>query len=227
MKSIIKLVMFIVIIGVVVVCLNNVKKKNIVDIDNVVECIKNNKGDISEFILDGWHLLKKSEGDLNKDNIDDVAFVIEEDSDLNNEENKELARKLIIVFGGENNTYKISIETDKAILGVFEGGTFGDPFEDIKIENGTLLISFFARWFNKYRFRYQDNDWYLIGATNGFVDPVEMHEMDSNLLTGDYIEKKTDENGKIIESKGNRGKKNLLKLSEFDATAGDSQYLMD
>ncbi|MNI29000.1 hypothetical protein D3C73_828050 [compost metagenome] len=41
-------------------------------------------------------------------------------------------------------------------------------------------------------------------------------EEDYNLLTGDYILKITDENGKVVTTKGNRGKKELIKLKEFN-----------
>ncbi|MDH8676838.1 hypothetical protein QE109_01700 [Fusibacter bizertensis] len=44
-------------------------------------------------------------------------------------------------------------------------------------------------------------------------------EDDYNLLTGDFISKKTDENGNQITTKGNRGIKPLLNLEDFDASS--------
>ncbi|MNP85915.1 hypothetical protein D3C76_1858640 [compost metagenome] len=41
-------------------------------------------------------------------------------------------------------------------------------------------------------------------------------EDDYNLLTGDYVYKRTDDKGKVKVTKGNRGKKKLVKLSKFD-----------
>jgi hypothetical protein len=41
-------------------------------------------------------------------------------------------------------------------------------------------------------------------------------EYDYNLLTGDFISKRTDENGKVKITKGNRGKKIQVKLREFN-----------
>ncbi len=195
--------------------------------------IKTDNGvkDIQSFIPKGWHILEKYDkkpalaaGDLNKDGIADKAFVIEQS--IKGEGSSKYAlnapRHLIIVFGQKNHTYKLSIKAKQAILLACEGGGYGDPFDDIEVDRGSVLLKFFGgsgeRWYMDYRFRYQNNGWYLIGATEGSLVDIN-GEMDSveddyNLLTGDYISKKL-VNGKIKTIKGNRGKRKLVNLKDF------------
>lgn len=71
------------------------------------------------------------------------------------------------------------------------------------------------------------NDWYLIEATKGsyFTGNMTMEqssEEDYNLLTGDYTIRKTDEQGKTKTTKGNRGKKQLMKLKDFNPESSSS-----
>lgn len=94
----------------------------------------------------------------------------------------------------------------------------------MQVDGGSILLKFFGgsgpRWYSYYRFRYQDNGWNLIGATEGSLVPLDDGTMDNveddyNLLTGDYISRKLVD-GKIKTIKGNRGKKELLNLQDFD-----------
>lgn len=187
--------------------------------------------DISTLIPIGWHVLQKSngeltivEGDLNKDEIPDVVLVIENDKDVD-------ARSLLIVFGKPDKTFSISIMADNAIMEVWEGGGFGDPFQEIKVDRGSILLKFFGgsseRWHKYYRFRYQNNGWYLIGYTEGSYvsigDTMEVVEKDFNLLTGDYIIEKV-EDSRIKTIKGNRGKKQLMSLQNFVGGTDESQF---
>ncbi|SHH55241.1 hypothetical protein [Tepidibacter thalassicus] len=192
----------------------------------------NDVQDISSFIPKGWEVLKKyggelaiAKGDLNKDGIIDKAFVIEQ----SNQSEYASPRNLLIVFGNKDNTYTLSIRAEKAILLANEGGTFGDPFEDIVIDRGSVLLKFMggsSRWHRYFRFRYQDNGWYLIGFTEGSYESIgdSMYclEDDYNLITGDYIGEKL-EDGKIKTIKKNIGKKQLLNLKDFIADEYDVQ----
>jgi hypothetical protein len=194
---------------------------------------------IDSLIPEGWHILAKSKGkpeqaigDLNKDGIDDFAIAIEGESKA-----KEAPpRALMIAFGKGDNQYSLSIIADKAILKADEGGVWGDPLEGISIDRGSVLISFYGgsndRWYAKYRFRFQDHDWYLIGATlgsyfTGTMTQENGNEEDYNLLTGDYSIRKVDENdaSNSKTTKGNRGKTTLLKLKDFDASGAQDQFL--
>ncbi|WP_334076643.1 hypothetical protein [Paenibacillus sanfengchensis] len=184
------------------------------------------KVDLASLIPPGWHILlvedkpAKAEGDLNKDGIMDVAAVIEGTSS----EDSAPPRSLLIAFGDEERGYRLSIIADKVLLKADEGGVWGDPFESLEINRGSVVISDYGgsnwRWYHKYRFRYQDNDWYLIGATTGSYfngTPMEsVEEDDYNLLTGDYIQKRTNDQGRTVTKKGNRGVKALVTLRKFN-----------
>lgn len=162
-------------------------------------------------------------GDLNKDGIKDAATVIEKAAPAGEEAPE---RALLIAFGKPDGSYKLSVIADGVLLRADEGGVWGDPFDGLEINRGSLVVSEYGgsnwRWYNRYRFRYQDGDWFLIGMTsgtyfNGGEEPEEQAtEEDYNLLTGDYIIKGQDENGKAYVEKGNRGKKPLVKLRDFD-----------
>ncbi|CAH2212073.1 hypothetical protein [Tepidibacter aestuarii] len=186
---------------------------------------RNDGSEISDLIPKGWHILEKVKGDLNEDNIDDIAVIIEGISEIEDEAPN---RELLIAFGNKDGTYTLSIKAKSAILRADEGGVWGDPFEGISVDKGYILISFYGgsnwRWYGNYRFRYQDNDWYLIGATIGSFHTSTneyTQEIDYNLLTGEFIEKKVDENGVMKTTKGSRGKKELLKLEDFIAADGE------
>ncbi|MGG3280065.1 hypothetical protein [Paenibacillus solani] len=199
--------------------------------DSVVtdaEGIPKETNDIYSLIPSGWKVLNKEEkqtlveGDLNKDGFNDVGAVIEE---IKSQTDEAPQRALLIAFGNEDNNYRLSIIADHVILKADEGGVWGDPFDSISIDRGSLVVSHYGgsnwRWFNTYRFRYQDNDWYLIGATTGeyftgSATEEEANEQDYNFLTGDYIIKKTDESGKQKTTHGNKGKKELIKLKDFN-----------
>jgi len=187
-------------------------------------------GNMEIFIPENWQIIKKTEGDLNKDKLADVVIVIEQEKQ--NLPLEEVApRALLIAFQKNNGSYELSIQSDKAILMANEGGIFGDPLEEISVDKGSLLIKFYGgsnwRWQNIYRFRYQDNDWYLIGATFTDYHTISGDGIieDYNLLTG-KMKKIT---GKIVGPEASRvkeewfdkGLKELLNLKDFDVRSSE------
>jgi hypothetical protein len=182
--------------------------------------------DIKALVPSGWDVLiidqpVLAEGDLNKDGIKDIAAIIQQ---VKSETEEAPQRALLVAFGTMKDTYSLSIIADKVILKADEGGVWGDPFGGLYIDRGSVVVSDFGgsveKWYDTYRFRFQNNDWYLIGATQGTYFPnstaVGNDEDDYNLLTGDFISKRTDKNGKVKITKGNRGKKSLVKLNDFN-----------
>ena len=185
---------------------------------------------IESLIPEGWQLIAKAEGDLNQDNLVDAAIVIEQDVE-NLFLDEAAPRALLIALQNDKGTYELSIRSDKAILKANEGGVWGDPFyEGLSVDRGSLLINFYGgsnwRWANTYRFRYQDDGWYLIGATlsNYWTVNGEGTTEDYNLLTGDFKTKRTDENGNEAEELTNRGGKDLLSLEEFDVRLPEKNF---
>lgn len=208
---------------------NPTNHEEILDLQTQKQSNETQKNNINSIIPGGWYILEHrfkgelaiAEGDLNKDGILDIATVIEKTVF----DQSTPPRSLLIAFGNKDSTYSTSIIADKVILEADAGGVWGDPFDSLIIDRGSVVVSDYGgsnwRWYNKYRFRYQDNDWFLIGATMGNYHNVvktidEADEDDINLLTGDYIKRRTDENGKTTIEKGNRGKKELIKLKEFN-----------
>ena len=183
---------------------------------------------IDSFIPNDWEILKQgdelaiAEGDINNDGIIDKAFVVTE-KEKNNSSDYTAQRNLIIVFGNTDGSYDLSITAKNAILLANEGGTFGDPFYGITIDSGSVILKFMGgsvRWGRCFRFRYQDNGWYLIGFTESSYesvgDSMELLQDDYNLITGDFIGDEL-ENGKIKTIEKNIGKKQLLNLNDFIA----------
>jgi len=179
---------------------------------------------INDFIPKGWKINYKIEGDLNKDKLIDFAAVIEQNFKYEVGSEAAPERILIIAFRQkDNNSYKLSIQSSKAILLANDGGVFGDPFyEGLSIKNGTLVLDFYGgsidRWGLTYKFRYQNSGWFMIGATVLSMNVGDGHETieDYNLSTGKAIVSKGIEGNKLTEKAVNRGVKKLLNLKDFN-----------
>lgn len=186
-------------------------------------------GNIYDFIPEGWIILEQNgekaikECDYDKNGNTDLVFVIEKVSD----NGTTAPRTLVVARGNGDWTYTPAVEAKNAVFSADEGGIWGDPFEGIEIRNGSLYLHFYGgsswRWEKTYQFRYQDGDWYLIGATDSFIN-ISTNEgtvKDYNLLTGDYIIKETSKDGKVDEKKGNFNKRYKYNLSGFDVRNED------
>lgn len=152
--------------------------------------VLSSKGDsAAAFVPAKWHIMYQVQyGDLNKDKLEDAAFVIESDDtmseylyDAETQKYDDLEhginpRILVVLFKNADGTYRLALQNNDFILRVFEGGMCCDPYEseDITIKNGTLRLAFNGglsrtKWENTYVFRYQKNDWYLIGASIAYI----------------------------------------------------------
>jgi hypothetical protein len=130
-------------------------------------------------------------GDLDKDGRKElvVAFNTSKENGVDG-----VPRELII-YKLETNGWTIWKKSRQALYGSRDGGMMGDPFGQIKIENGTLLISQNGgsswKWDHTDRYRYQEGEFYLIGYTSNYGKPCEYwQEVDFNLSTGKMIVKK-------------------------------------
>jgi len=225
--------------------IHDIQFLNIVDEEKELEDQEHRT--VEDFVPENWEIIERIEGDLNKDGLADIAIVIE--NGLNRK--KEMGnpylcpdwenpcpRSLLILFQKEDGGYELSIKNDKIIMLSNEGGIWGDPFEGIRVDRGSLVIYFYGgsnwRWSLSYRFRFQDDDWYLIGKTEDSYhssDPetVFLNE-DYNYLTG-YMKKTTGANWEEDWWEYNDdshlkpmpkeewiyiGKENLLNLKDFD-----------
>lgn len=190
---------------------------------------------ISDFIPKGYDSIATASGDLNKDQLAD--FVIVAGSSLENKEGLDfeaidsLPARLLIVLLKDSSGWKLAANSESAVLCRGCGGIFGDPFADISVNNGIMVISHYGgsnwRWSYTHKFRYQQNDFYLIGQTRISYWDVEMCEKldefagtdfeDVNFLTGQYEKKQVSAEGckLLLNKKGKRAIKPLIKLNDF------------
>lgn len=129
-------------------------------------------------------------GDLDKDGIDEKIIV----TNTSEQTDFGITRK-ISIFKLEDKEWKLWHESMGAVLPSEHGGMMGEPFEGISIANGCIIINHFggsrSKWSYTHTYRYQKNDWYLIGATISFGEPAcEWNTFDYNLSTGKLEVKK-------------------------------------
>jgi hypothetical protein len=154
--------------------------------------------DINSFIPKDWTLLDSTKGDLNKDNHKDLALIVQHKDSItiiNNDNDTVLTqpRILIILFYNQaTNQYQLAEQSISFILN-HDNPNMEDPYEDISIYNGVLKIDFhifmnMGGWGmsnNSYKFRYQDNEFVLIGADDNYVNrgSGETEDRSYNFLT--------------------------------------------
>lgn len=190
------------------------------------------EADIDLLVPAGWHIFVSPyddkpqviKGDLNGDGRDDAVIVIEKNEPEVDEYDFEFYRRaMLIAFNNGNNGFDLSIKTE--IRDANSGGVWGDPYDGITIENGDLTLAYYGgsnyRWYYRYVFRFIDDEWYLIGYTEGnyFTGDTTMEDADEfsyNYLTGDYTERIKDENGNMVINQSNIGVQELHKMSEVD-----------
>lgn len=160
---------------------------------------------VESLVPKGWRILDQASGDLNKDDKPDKVVIVEP-ADLTSD-NSSAPRLLIVLLADrESSVFKVSAVSYKSVRPRHTGGVLGDPFEELKIERGTFVISHYAgsrdRWGFTHRYRWQDGGWFLIGRTTINHDTLspEHHEKDENLITGRVIEKIVDKEGNKSET---------------------------
>lgn len=187
---------------------------------------------IDSFIPKGYQFIYQKEGNLNDDKVKDVAVIIESKTEIANLKETDHAQKpriLFILLGKPSGGYDLSVQSNESIMLSDDGGVFGDPLQELYIMGKTVCVDYYGgsnfKWTYTYKWRYQNNDWFLIGATHSTMDPFEnkLGTNDFNLSTGvaehsvmPYLEE--DEGKPTFKPKTKRfnpGKKPLYKLKDF------------
>jgi hypothetical protein len=148
--------------------------------------------DPNGFAPKGWEIDAVEKGDLNGDKIDDAAIVMTKPEVMENDTLKESSKRFLVLVFGDGSQFKRTAFSDEAALDKDEGGAMGDPFQELKIEKGIVIINYYGgsawRWGVTQRYRWQQNRWILIGNTyEGFhaTEPDETSSVtDTNLSTG-------------------------------------------
>lgn len=122
--------------------------------------------------------------DLNGDGEPDRLEIV-----TTKEENDGLGfKRQLVVYSGEGADLDAWYTAEEVILSTEHGGMMGDPLESAEIENGTIVIKHFGgsrtKWTYTHRFRWQNDDFQLIGTTIENDDPcTEYTKLDYNLST--------------------------------------------
>lgn len=132
-------------------------------------------------------------GDLNMDGIDEL--VVAYDTDKESEDTFESVPRELIIYKKEKNEWVVWKKSKDALYGSRDGGMMGDPFGEIEIKKGLLLVSQNGgsswKWGHTDKYRYQNGAFYLIGYSSSYGKICEYWtDVDFNLLTGKMIVKK-------------------------------------
>jgi hypothetical protein len=149
----------------------------------------------SAFVPKGWRLEDSTlkQADLNGDGRMDAAFVISNGgSGATGADEPGFAKHiLVLALRGSDGKLHRSMVNDAAVLDGDEGGVFGDPFQDLAIERGVVVIGHYGgsrdRWSFTHRYRFQNEKWTLIGLKIGSSDTLNLEHyenQDINLSTG-------------------------------------------
>lgn len=142
---------------------------------------------LENIIPDNWILLDSTSGDLNQDGIPDLVFAIQKSDRNNIELNDELfgidtidlnPRTLAIYFGNKSGSYNKKLVSESFII-LRDSPKMDEPFEGFSINKKGVLDINYRFWYSagswivsnhKYRFRFQNNEFALIG-----YDSFEAH----------------------------------------------------
>jgi hypothetical protein len=145
---------------------------------------------VNDYIPARWMLKDSAGGDLNSDGNRDMALVIEYKDTItemrpDTTENTGSPRILLILFkNAATGNYDMVLQNNTFIMRYGEGGMDPEPYDKMSITGKVLDISFeFVRGNLNYKFRFQQNDFYLIGASNMGISGVSEDHWDVNFST--------------------------------------------
>jgi len=140
----------------------------------------------------GYELLQEANGDLDKDSVAEKAAVFNT-GEVNTESGGTVRE--IIIYKKTRHGWKAWQRSKNAILDSKSGGMMGDPFEEISVDKGILVISHVGgsswKWGHEDKYRFQNKRFELIGYTSLYGKPCEYWtDVDYNISTGKIILKK-------------------------------------
>ncbi|MDX2061323.1 MAG: hypothetical protein SFV24_26150 [Gemmatimonadales bacterium] len=121
------------------------------------------------FIPAGYLLLKEVRGHLNGDERGDVVLIVGDRRERIDSIVDDLPPRLLLVLHGTATGFRLAVASATAVFGKLEGGSFGDPLDDLALERNVIVLSHLGgsawRWRYVHRFRFQQGDYRLIGRT--------------------------------------------------------------
>jgi hypothetical protein len=135
-----------------------------------------------------WKIKSVANGDLNGDNVADVAMVIEYYKAIKEQRPDNVTNlgrpRLLLIWFKEGNGYRLALQNNTIIMRSGEAGMVNDAFDNLSITKRILNIDYeFVRSHWYYKYRYQQNNFYLIGATLGGVSGNNIEDRDYNFST--------------------------------------------
>ncbi|RYE19690.1 MAG: hypothetical protein EOP45_12240 [Sphingobacteriaceae bacterium] len=176
---------------------------------------------IKEFVPKGWTILETTNGDLNGDRINDLVAILEYKHKISESRPNDISvvtnpRVLLIFFKNSKGNLDLKLQHNTFILR--NGEDSKEVYPELAIKKGVLSVHYdLFHDYPTYKFRYQNNDFYLIGATVGGVHGGLWSEDDINFSTKDFYT-----TSYYVEDEQNKKVKHLhlkdlkpLKLKDF------------
>jgi len=145
---------------------------------------------MDDLFLSNWFLKDSAAGDLNGDDVPDLVAVVEwkdtiEELRPDKTVNLGSPRILLIFFkNSQTGTFDLVLQHNTFIIRYGEGGMDPEGYGKVSIKNKVLDIYYsLVHGLADYKFRYQQNDFYLIGAMNSGVGGGQINSWDINFLT--------------------------------------------
>lgn len=154
---------------------------------------------INDFVPQDWETVGKAEGDLNGDKLEDCALVIK--ANLSKFLNKhdglgsnpfDTNPRILVILFKDQDGYKIAKQSNTFIVAP-DSPTNTEPFQDVKIKNGVLELSFelfssagsWSMTSSSYRFKFLHSEFVLVGADkiDSMRNSGEMESRSYNFLT--------------------------------------------
>lgn len=138
-------------------------------------------------------------------------------------------RVLLVLFGTARG-YTLAARANRVMIAKDGGGQYGDPFAGLTIRKGVLTVNHYGgsswRWSVVSKFRYQQNDFFLIGEsmfltrTSGDCESLDGSPggdyQDTNFVTGEYETRKISETCQVLlHRKGRRTPVALRRLTDY------------
>jgi hypothetical protein len=134
--------------------------------------------------LKEYTVLDSAVGDLNMDRMADKIIIYKSLNEINFGETK---RPLEILIGQVDGSYKMAETNDKIALCYSCGGVYGDPYEDVIIENGSFTVSHYGgsnwRWSRAITFSFvKDQNTWVLTDDSGISYNVSEEEKNTETL---------------------------------------------
>jgi len=178
---------------------------------------------LDQLLPSTWFLKDSAVGDLNGDSVPDLVAIAElkdtiEELRPDNTVNMGSPRILLIFFkNSKTGNFDLALQHNTFIIRYSEGGMDPEAYGKVSINNKVITISYsLLRGHTEYKFRYQQSDFYLIGATTVGESGGQIDSWDINFLTKKALHEWGDISDEKLKSKWvNVPLQKLKKLNEM------------